>query len=476
MVSETHLVTAGTPMATFPDNFLWGGAIAANQVEGSFDKDGKGLSTSDMLPKGILNPHQSREERTPGIKDLAIDFYNRYPEDIALFKEMGFNCLRLSIAWTRIFPKGDEDTPNEAGLAYYQKIFDELAKHDITPFVTLSHYEMPYALTETYGGWADRRLIGFFERYARTVFDAYKDKVKLWLTFNEINMSLHAPFTGVGLPEDAAEAEIYQAIHHQLVASARAVRLCHEIVPNARIGNMLLGAINYPYTCNPDDVIAAMNENNKWLFFGDVQTRGRYPGYMLRYFRDNGIEIQMEEGDLEELADASVDFISFSYYASGCASADPKQKEVGNIVDSVPNPYLAKSQWGWLIDPKGLRILLNFLYDRYQKPLFVVENGLGARDEVTVNGEIFDDYRISYLNDHLVQAREATLDGVELMGFTSWGPIDLVANSTAQMSKRYGYIYVDRHDDGTGTLERKRKKSFHWYKQVIATNGASLKT
>jgi len=461
-------------MTTFPNHFLWGGAIAANQVEGSFDLYNKGLSTSDMLPNGILSPHQTREQRTDGIKDLAIDFYNRYPEDIALFSDMGFNCLRLSIAWTRIFPNGDEREPNEEGLAYYDKIFDELAKYDIQPFVTLSHYEMPYALVENYGGWASRELITFFERYASTVFERYKDKVKLWLTFNEINMSLHAPFTGVGLEEDASEQAIYQAIHHQLVANAKAVKLCHQIIPDGKIGNMLLGAMNYPYTCNPDDVIAAMHENNKWLFFGDVQTRGKYPGYMLRYFREQGIEIAMEPGDLEELASASVDFISFSYYASGCASADPKQKEVGNIVDSVPNPYLEKSQWGWLIDPKGLRILLNFLHDRYQKPLFIVENGLGARDEVDENGEIIDDYRIAYLNDHLVQAREAVLDGVELMGFTSWGPIDLVANSTAEMSKRYGYIYVDRHDDGSGTLARKPKKSYYWYREVISSNGASL--
>ncbi|KJY81874.1 6-phospho-beta-glucosidase [Vibrio galatheae] len=462
-------------MNTFPSNFLWGGAIAANQVEGSFNLDNKGLSTSDMLPNGILSPHQSREERTDGIKDLAIDFYHRYPEDIALFNEMGFNCLRLSIAWTRIFPNGDELEPNEAGLAYYDKIFDELAKHGMQPFVTLSHYEMPYALVENYGGWGSRELITFFERYARTVFERYKNKVKLWLTFNEINMSLHAPFTGVGLQEDASEQAIYQAIHHQLVANAKAVKLCQQIIPDGKIGNMLLGAINYPYTCNPDDVIAAMHENNKWLFFGDVQTRGQYPGYMLRYFREQGIEIAMEPADIEELASASVDFISFSYYASGCASADPKQKEVGNIIDSVPNPYLEKSQWGWLIDPKGLRILLNFLHDRYQKPLFIVENGLGARDEIDENGEIIDDYRIAYLNDHLVQAREAVLDGVDLMGFTSWGPIDLVANSTAEMSKRYGYIYVDRHDDGSGTLTRKRKKSFYWYQDVIRSNGASLK-
>lgn len=461
-------------MTQFPQDFLWGGAIAANQTEGSFLQDGKGLSTSDLLPNGILSQHQAPDNKIPGIKDLAIDFYNRYPEDIALFKEMGFTCLRLSIAWTRIFPNGDETQPNEAGLEYYDRLFDELAKHNINPFVTLSHYEMPVALVENYGGWSNRQLIHFFERYAKTVFERYKNKVKLWLTFNEINMSLHAPYTGVGLPETADEQSIYQAIHYQLLASAKAVNLCKAIIPDAKIGNMLLGAINYPFTCNPDDVIAAMQENNKWLFFGDVQTRGKYPGYMLRYFRDNNIKLDIEDGDLTLLASASIDFISFSYYASGCASADPKQKEVGNIIDSVPNPYLEKSQWGWLIDPKGLRILLNFLYDRYQKPLFIVENGLGARDEIETNGEIIDDYRIQYLNDHLVQAKEAILDGVELMGFTSWGPIDLVSNSTAEMSKRYGFIYVDRNDDGSGTLTRQRKKSFYWYQEVIKTQGHSL--
>lgn len=461
-------------MTTFPEHFLWGGAIAANQVEGAFDRDNKGLSTADLLPHGILSPHQEKHQRTPGIKDLAIDFYHRYPEDIALMAEMGMSCFRLSIAWTRIFPQGDEAEPNEAGLAFYDRIFDELAKYNIQPMVTLSHYEMPYGLVEKFGGWQSREVIGLFERYAKTVFTRYADKVKLWLTFNEINMSLHAPFTGVGLPESASEQAIYQAIHHQLVASAKAVQLCHEIVPDGKIGNMLLGAMTYPLTCQPDDVIAAMHENNQWLFFGDVQARGRYPGYMKRYFRDQGIQIEMAPGDLEALAAASVDFISFSYYASACASADPQQKEVGNIVASVSNPYLEKSEWGWQIDPKGLRVILNFLYDRYQKPLFIVENGLGAKDEVNADGEIIDDYRIAYLKAHLIQAREAVRDGVELMGYTSWGPIDLVSNSTAEMSKRYGFIYVDRNDQGEGTLIRKRKKSFTWYQTVIQTNGASL--
>lgn len=463
-------------MKTFPDDFLWGGAVAANQVEGAYREDGKGLSTSDVQPQGVFGPVVERVEGDSGIKDIAIDFYHRYPEDIKLFAEMGFSCLRVSIAWTRIFPNGDELHPNEAGLAFYDKLFDELAAHNITPLVTLSHYEMPWGLVKQYGGWASRQTIGFFERYARTVFTRYKTKVKLWLTFNEINMSLHAPMTGVGLPETSSKGEVYQAIHHQLVASALAVKACHEIIADARIGNMLLGGLMYPLTCKPEDILETLQENRAWQFFGDVQCRGVYPGYMQRFFRDNDIQIDITDADREALK-STVDFISFSYYMTGCVTADEalNQQARGNILSMVPNPHLASSEWGWQIDPIGLRTLLNVLWDRYQKPLFIVENGLGAKDTPDADGVVQDDYRISYLNDHLVQVREAIEDGVEVMGYTSWGPIDLVSASKAELSKRYGFIYVDRDDSGKGTLARSRKKSFYWYKEVIATKGASLK-
>ncbi|MEG6304997.1 MULTISPECIES: glycoside hydrolase family 1 protein [Enterobacter] len=463
-------------MKTFPDDFLWGGAVAANQVEGAYREDGKGLSTSDVQPQGVFGPVVERVEGDSGIKDIAIDFYHRYPEDIKLFAEMGFSCLRVSIAWTRIFPNGDEQHPNEAGLAFYDKLFDELAAHNITPLVTLSHYEMPWGLVKQYGGWASRQTIGFFERYARTVFTRYKTKVKLWLTFNEINMSLHAPMTGVGLPETSSKGEVYQAIHHQLVASALAVKACHEIIADARIGNMLLGGLMYPLTCKPEDILETLQENRAWQFFGDVQCRGVYPGYMQRFFRDNDIQIDITDADREALK-STVDFISFSYYMTGCVTADEALNEQarGNILSMVPNPHLASSEWGWQIDPVGLRTLLNVLWDRYQKPLFIVENGLGAKDTPDADGVVQDDYRISYLNDHLVQVREAIEDGVEVMGYTSWGPIDLVSASKAELSKRYGFIYVDRDDSGKGTLARSRKKSFYWYKEVIATKGASLK-
>lgn len=460
----------------FPKNFLWGGAVAANQVEGAYLTDGKGLSTSDVQPKGIFGGVVERVAGDRGIKDVAIDFYHRYPEDIQLFAEMGFSCLRTSIAWTRIFPQGDELEPNEAGLAFYDRLFDEMAKYNITPLVTLSHYEMPYGLVKKHGGWGSRKTIEFFERYARTVFQRYQHKVKYWLTFNEINMSLHAPLTGVGLPENSNKQEVYQAIHHQLVASAKAVKACHEIIPDAKIGNMLLGGLLYPLTTKPQDVMETLQQNREWLFFGDVQVRGSYPAYMKRFFADRGIEINVTSEDKAALK-STIDFISFSYYMTGCVTTDEElnQKARGNILSMVPNPHLASSDWGWQIDPQGIRILMNELYDRYQLPLFVVENGLGAFDKLEADGTINDDYRIAYLNDHLVQIGEAIADGVEVLGYTSWGPIDLVSASKAEFSKRYGFIYVDRDDEGNGTLERRRKKSFYWYKEVIGSNGAALK-
>ncbi|MTD26019.1 glycoside hydrolase family 1 protein [Erwinia sorbitola] len=460
----------------FPQHFLWGGAVAANQVEGAWQAEGKGVSTSDLQPNGIFGERVERQEGDFNVKDIAIDFYHRYPEDIKLFAEMGFTVLRTSIAWTRIFPEGDEAEPNEAGLAFYDRLFDEMAQYNIAPLITLSHYEMPYGLIKKYGGWSSRKTIDCFVHYAETVFTRYKSKVKYWLTFNEINMSLHAPFTGVGLPEESDKQAVYQAIHHQLVASARAVKACHQIIPDAKIGNMLLGAMLYPLSPLPADVMETMQQNRDWLFFGDVQTRGYYPAYMTRFFKQHGIQLEITGQDRLDLREP-IDFISFSYYMTGCVTTDEEHnhKERGNILNMVPNPHLASSEWGWQIDPEGLRYLMNELYDRYQKPLFIVENGLGARDVVEVDGSINDDYRIAYLNDHLVQVREAIEDGVEVLGYTSWGPIDLVSASRAEFSKRYGFIYVDRDDRGNGTLARSRKKSFFWYQDVIKTHGESLK-
>lgn len=465
---------------SFPGGFLWGGATAANQIEGAYDADGKGYSVQDVMPRGISGPRS--DQPTPdNLKLVGIDHYHRYAEDIALFAEMGFGVYRFSIAWSRIFPKGDETEPNEEGLAFYDRVLDELEKHGIEPLVTISHYETPLHLAEAYGGWTNRELIGFYERYARTLLERFGSRVKYWLTFNEINSLLHAPFMsgGIPIPEGGVpEQQLYQAMHHELVASARATRIAREVAPEAKVGCMVLSMPIYPLTPSPDDARAVMDADHGNLVYGDVHTRGEYPGYFLRTLREKGIALDITDQDRDDLTN-TVDFVSFSYYMSIAETADPAKRAEGegNIMGGVSNPTLEASEWGWQIDPVGLRLVLNQFWDRWQKPLFIVENGLGARDQlVEVDGEktVVDDYRIAYLNDHLVQVGEALEDGVDVLGYTSWGCIDIVSASTAQLSKRYGFIYVDRNDDGTGTLDRYRKKSFGWYADVIRTNGASL--
>ena len=454
----------------FPEGFLWGGATAANQIEGAYAEDGKGLSVQDVLPGGVVKP-ASAGPTPDNLKLEAIDFYHRYQEDIALFAEMGFKVFRLSIAWSRIFPRGDEAEPNAAGLAFYDRVIDELLAHNIVPLVTLSHYELPLHLAQEYGGWTNRKLIGFYENFARTVFEHFRGRVQYWLTFNEINSILHFPILA-GIMNTTDKQDLYQAIHHELVASARVTKIAHEVDATNKIGCMILAMPRYPLTPNPEDVWAALDAAHDDFTFGDVHCRGTYPGYFLRKLREAGIELNITEQDRIDLRN-TVDFVSFSYYMSVCESATDTTRGPGNLIGGVPNPTLAASQWGWQIDPVGLRIILNEYWDRWQKPLFIVENGLGARDEL-VDGTVADDYRIAYMNDHLVQVGEALSDGVEVLGYTAWGCIDLVSMSTAEMSKRYGFIYVDRNDDGSGTLQRYRKKSFYWYKDVITSNGATL--
>lgn len=477
-----------TNKTNFPEDFLWGGAIAANQVEGAYLEGGKGLTTVDLLPTGkerfeiMLGTIDSFEPKE-GVyypSHEAIGFYHKYKEDIALFAEMGFKSLRLSIAWSRIYPTGEEEVPNEAGLQFYDAVFDELLKYNIEPVVTTCHFDVPVHLVEKYGSWKNRKMIALYEKYTKTIFKRYQDKVKYWMTFNEINMLLHLPYMGAGIVINEGEDKnqvLYQAAHHQLVASALAVKACHEIIPDAKIGCMLAAGMTYAYSSNPDDVWKAMDKDRESFFFIDVQSRGAYPGYAKRFFEDQNLDIKMEAGDEEILRNNTVDYIGFSYYASRCTSADPeilKDQTEGNVFGSVTNPYLKTSEWGWTIDPKGLRITANQLHDRYQKPLFIVENGLGAVDVPEADGSINDDYRIDYLQQHFVEMAEAIKDGVEILGYTSWGPIDIVSASTGEMKKRYGYIYVDRDNEGNGTLDRKKKKSFDWYKQVIKTNGSNL--
>ena len=472
----------------FPKDFLWGGATAANQFEGAYDRDGRGLANVDVIPHGedrfnVLLGRRKMLDFEEGYHYPAkegIRFYDHYKEDIKLFAEMGFKTFRMSIAWTRIFPNGDEKEPNEAGLQFYEDVFNELKKYNIEPLVTITHFDCPIHLIKEYGGWKNRKMIEFYERLVRTLFERYKGLVKYWITFNEINILLHAPFMGAGVVIEEGEDRdqiLYQAAHHELVASALATKIAHEVDPENKVGCMLAGGEFYPNTPNPKDVFAAMQADRLNYFFIDVQSRGEYPNYALKEFERKGIEIKMEEGDLELLKNHTVDYISFSYYSSRVASADPKHldKADANMFAGVKNPYLDESEWGWQIDPLGFRITINALYDRYQKPLFVVENGLGAIDEVTEDGEIIDDYRIAYLRAHIEAMRDAiAIDGVPILGYTTWGPIDLVSASTGEMSKRYGFIYVDRQDDGSGTFKRMKKKSFDWYKQVIASNGEKL--
>ncbi|HEN3249538.1 TPA: 6-phospho-beta-glucosidase [Yersinia enterocolitica] len=473
-------------VSTFPDGFLWGGALAANQAEGACFEGGKGLTTVDMIPHGEhrLTVKLGQEKRFTLRDDefypshQAIDFYHRYKEDIALMAEMGFTVFRTSIAWSRIYPNGDELTPNAEGIAFYRDLFNECKKHNIEPLVTLCHFDVPMHLVTEYGSWRNRKMVEFFTSYARTCFEAFDGLVKYWLTFNEINILLHSPFSGAGLvfePNENQEQVKYQAAHHELLASALATKIAHEVNPENQVGCMLAGGNFYPRTCKPEDVWTALEKDRENLFFIDVQARGAYPAYTKRLFREKGISIATQVGD-DGILKHTVDFVSFSYYASRCASADMNDhnSSAANIVKSLKNPHIQASEWGWGIDPLGLRITMNMMYDRYQKPLFLVENGLGAKDEINPQGEIEDDYRISYLREHIKAMAEAIDDGIPVIGYTSWGCIDLVSASTGEMSKRYGFVYVDRDDLGKGSLARKKKKSFYWYKKVIASNGADL--
>ena len=475
-------------MSRMPEGFLWGGATAANQCEGGYAEGNRGLANVDVIPAGKdrfpvalgkLKMISCDEEHFYPSHE-AIDMYHHYKEDIKLFAEMGFKCYRFSIAWSRIFPMGDEDMPNEAGLKFYEDMIDECVKYGIEPLVTICHFDVPMHLITEYGSWKNRKMIDFYLNFCNALFHRFNGKVKYWLTFNEINMLLHMPFMGAGLLFEEGENEEqskYQAAHHELVASALATKAAHEINPNMMVGCMLAAGETYANTCAPEDVFKAMEANRENYFFIDVQSRGKYPAYALKMFERKGIRVKIEPSDARFLAENTVDFISFSYYSSRLISADPSvmDKTQGNVFATLKNPFLTASEWGWQIDPLGLRITLNALYDRYQKPLFIVENGLGAVDIPDKNGKIEDDYRIEYLREHIKAMEDAVnMDGVELLGYTPWGCIDLVSASTGEMKKRYGFIYVDKDNEGKGTLGRSRKKSFDWYKKVIETNGEDL--
>ena len=468
----------------FKKDFFWGGATAANQYEGAWQEGGKGVSIIDVERGSSAGvPRTIDDHVLDGVyypSHEAVDFYHHYKEDIALFAEMGFKTFRMSIAWTRIFPNGDEKEPNEEGLAFYDRVFDELHKYGIEPLVTLHHYEMPLNLVKKYGSWRNRKLVDFAVHFGKTVMERYKDKVKYWLTFNEINALLThwRPWHQAGLIFDEGENEEQtklQAMHHQLLASALTVKAAREINPDFKLGCMLIYPLRYAATCRPMDQVIARDKMIPIYYCGDVQVRGKYTNTCRSLWKKWGCKPQMEAGDEEILKEGTVDFTGFSYYQSNIEGEEDVERLSGNLVWGGKNPYLKATDWGWQIDPIGLRVALNNLYDRYQIPLYVVENGMGAVDQVKEDGSVDDDYRIEYLRDHIAAMRDAVdVDGVDLMGYTAWGCIDLVSAGTGEMKKRYGFIYVDKDNEGNGSLARSRKKSFYWYQNVIRTNGEKL--
>ncbi|EPC29425.1 6-phospho-beta-glucosidase [Lacticaseibacillus paracasei subsp. paracasei Lpp120] len=477
-------------MTAFPKGFLWGGAVAAHQFEGGWQAGGKGVSIADVMTAG---DNETKRRITDGVQSGenypnhdAIDYYHRYHEDDQLFADLGLNCFRTSIAWTRIFPNGDEEQPNEAGLKFYDDVFDDLLSHQIEPVITLSHFEMPYHLVKKYGGWRSRKVIDFFVKFATVVFDRYKDKVKYWMTFNEINnqvgmMNEWSLFTNSGLlikPDEDKEAVMFQAAHYEAVASALAVQIGHRINPDFQIGCMVAMGPVYPATPNPNDVFKAERTMQTNYYLADVQVKGKYPAFLDRYFDRHAFNLDITLEDRDVLLAGKVDYIGFSYYASHVTEAS--QDEPTDFITmghnrEVKNSTLQRSDWGWEIDPVGLRYALNWFSDRYEVPLFIVENGFGAFDKINQDGHIQDDYRIDYLRQHINQMRLAVeVDGVKLMGYTPWGIIDLVSAGTGQMGKRYGVIYVDKDDQGKGTLARSKKASFDWFQKVIRSNGDDL--
>lgn len=478
----------------FPDSFLWGGACAANQCEGAWDEGGKGLAVPDLVTRGdrdhprMFHPQLLADADYPSRR--GNDFYHRYAEDISLLAELGLRCYRMSIAWSRIFPKGYESEPNEEGLAFYDRVFDELRKHNIEPVVTLSHYEMPFGLVERYNGWESREVIEYFERYCATLFERYKNKVRYWITFNELNTGAFAPvytggtcreYNGPALYCASIDTKLgYRALHHVLLASARVVALAHREYPEFVMGCMQSSLSSYPLTCDPKDVLAC--EHYLWLMnwmVPDVQVFGAYPWYAKRMLEDFGVELEISEEDARTLKAGTVDMFTFSYYMSGCVTThEGAERTMGNMSTSAKNPYLKASDWGWQIDPDGLRYALHQAYDRYKIPIMVVENGFGAVDKL-VSGDdgvptVHDGYRIDYMRAHITAMSQAIDDGVDLIGYTPWGLIDLVSASTGEMKKRYGVVYVDVDDEGNGTFGRYRKDSFAWYRKAIASNGQDL--
>lgn len=480
-------------MARFPKDFLWGGATAANQCEGANDIDGKGLSVADVISTGShTSPRHISLDRNPAWRyptDWGSDCYRRYREDIALFAEMGFKAYRMSIDWSRIFPMGDDAEPNEAGLAHYEAVFCELRSHGIEPVVTLSHNELPLNIVTSYGGWGNKQVIELFVRYATTVFERYRGLVRLWIPFNEVNDILlpMSAFSQGGILHEGTHlmseqpdipSERLAALNNILIANARTVIAGKKIDPSNRFGTMICHITMYPRTCAPEDQLFVQTDDLvRNCLCSDVMLKGHYPYYALTYLRRLGVALDISDEERQTLAQGTCDFYTFSYYMSICQTTRTEEftdRTSGNIMGGIKNPYLEETEWDWPIDPVGLRYTLNKVYDRYGVPVMITENGLGARDARDENGAVHDPYRIAYIRRHIEEMANAINDGVDLRGYFPWGCIDLVSVSTGEMSKRYGFIYVDADDEGNGTFERTRKDSFFWYQKVIESNGEDL--
>ncbi len=479
----------------FPDGFLIGGAISACQAEGASTVNGKSMTFPEtvkmILPEERKTFGQAKitedtireaKSETEALypKRWGIDFYHTYKKDIALFAEMGFTVFRFSISIARVFPQLDQEHPNENALKHYEEVIDTCRKYGMEPLVTLAHFDPPLEMYEKYGGWSNRELIGIFTKYTKAVMERFKDQVKYWIIFNEINMCRMAPFKSVAMIyEDASDYEerIYKAVHNQFIAAAKTIETGKKINPQFQFGCMIADICSYPYSCDPRDVLYNQSSDRIMnLFFLDVQVNGEYPYYMVNYFEKNHIHIEMEEEDMEILKKNTSDFVGFSYYMSTVTSYDTegKEKTGGNLGQGLKNPKLESTEWGWQIDPVGIRYTMHQLYDRYQKPLFILENGIGMVETLNNENTVHDQYRIEYLRDHMEQIILAAEEGCDVLGYTMWSPIDLISSGTSEMSKRYGFIFVDQDDFGNGSGKRYKKDSFHWFKKVISEGGLEI--
>ncbi|GCF94657.1 6-phospho-beta-glucosidase [Enterococcus florum] len=473
----------------FSQDFLWGGSIAAHQTEGAFDQDGKGLGIMDLLTSGsYLRPREITKEIESGKRypsHEGIDFYHRYKEDIRLFADMGFKALRISIDWSRIFPNGDDVQPNQQGIQFYSDLVDELLKYGIEPIVTLYHFEMPMAIVEKYDTWKNRATIDLYLRFCQVMGEALKGRVKYWITFNEMNhidpkTEVSDIFTYILAGLKNSEIEEPQKTlavisYNMTLASVKAVKLLHDLDPKNEVGCVFGLTPSYPKTCQPENMLKSFQDTLQEFYQIDAMVGGRFPKYKLFEYQKMGITLDYLDENQPAFAEGKIDFIGLNYYMSAVSTIKERSDQEGAFFGGELNPYLEKSEWGWSIDSVGLRYLLNFVYHKYHLPIMICENGLGAEDIPSKDGTINDDYRIDYLQKHLSELKKAIFeDGVECFGYLMWGPIDLISATTGEMKKRYGFIYVNKHDDGSGDLSRVPKKSYYWYRDMISTQGVNL--